>query len=123
MSDYADQPSCNNIGAITYHHRYYPTRFDAPNVPWYPQNMCPFANVQPTSLPTIFPPYAGTTMYPFAYDPIHGIYGTPSEPTLKGYTKSNNTCSWGFYPVNIDGQTAACCNMWGECGIENTRIK
>lgn len=53
----------SSIGNITYHHKYYPTTYDLPNVPWYQPNSCPFAKV--SIMPTIFPPRIGTDLAPF----------------------------------------------------------
>jgi hypothetical protein len=80
---------CDNL----YFHRYYPTRYDTINNPWYPENVCPFSILKPTSLPTIYPPFDRTSLKPikpFSYCPISGVYGFPPSKS------QDNSCNWGF---------------------------
>ena len=108
-----------NIGNTLYFHSYVPTRFNKPNTPWFPQNVCPFYRMNP-SLP-IFPPitYGSAPLLGITYNPVLGKYGT-TDLTLKGYSKENN-CQLGFYPSNINGQSA-CCDVYGDCGSGNTPL-
>ena len=131
-SNFTWQSPHNPICDILYHQRYYPTVFSPPNNPWYGTsnpsqngNVCPFGHIEPILQPTIYPPEPGTpivrakplSIQPnYTINPIHGLYGQPSDPTLKGYTKTQtDNCAWGFYSVNLDGQHSACCNVFGEC--------
>ena len=106
-----------NIGNTTYFKTYVPTRFTAPNVPWYPGNVCPYYRMQP-ALP-FYGNVQGTPLVGMPYNPILGRFGT-SEVTLKGYGSENN-CQYGFYPSNVGGQ-GACCDVYGTCGIGDTRL-
>lgn len=107
------------IGLTTYYKTYVPTRFDYPNVPWYPGNVCPFYRMTP-ALPFYPPaPIGSAPLVGIPYNPILGRFGT-SEVTLKGYGKSNS-CQFGMYPSNINGQ-GACCDVFGRCGVGDTPL-
>jgi hypothetical protein len=81
------------IGDITYHHKYYPIRYDLPNVPWYQPNSAPYARV--SIMPTIFPPRIGTDLQSFSQPP-------------------SASCSRGYYPV-VGAAGVGCCNNAGGC--------
>ena len=106
---------CDNL----YYHRYYPTRYDTINNPWYPGNICPFSNLNPTSSPTIFPPFNGTSINPikpFSYSSITGVYGYPSSNT----SQQKMNCNWGFQD---NSKNKSCCDVYGDCGIGNKKIQ
>jgi hypothetical protein len=108
-----------NIGNTIYFHTYVPTRFDGINNPWYRGNVCPFYRMNP--LPPSYPPYlyGSAPLVGIPNNPALGTFGT-SEITLKGYVKENS-CQFGYFPANINGQ-GACCDVFGTCGIGDTRL-
>lgn len=107
-----------NIGNATYFHDYYGTRFTYPNVPWFPGNVCPYARFN--SRPSFsYPPLVGTPLMAIPSNPTLGQYGT-AEITLKGQLSENN-CQFGYAPANVGGR-AACCDAYGNCGINDTQI-
>lgn len=90
-----------------YYHKYYPTKFNDINVPWYPNNQCPFARTEPITWPHVI----GTFMQSIPTNPNVGTYGSCKMNENGKVTQDD--CQVGMHPVEYNKKGCQCADIYG----------